>query len=207
MNTLTAIRNGNTNHWTAKQDRQSVIASLTRDLLHALGEDPERSGLVKTPMRSAKAMEFLTSGYETSLEETVNGAVFEEDVDEMVIVTDIDFFSLCEHHLLPFFGRAHVGYIPDGKVIGLSKLPRIVEIFSRRLQLQERLTHQIATAVQEVIQPRGVAVVTEASHMCMMMRGVQKTNTNTLSSAMLGEFRQSAATRDEFMAFVHKASR
>ncbi len=182
------------------------IEMLSYNLLEELGEQPGREGLKKTPKRVAKAMRFLTSGYNMDVYEILNGAVFEEAVEEMVVVTDIDFFSLCEHHLLPFFGRAHIGYIPNGKVVGLSKLPRLVEMFSRRLQVQERMTRQIADIVEEALNPLGVAVVIEAQHMCMMMRGVQKTNTNTISSAMLGAFNMSDKTREEFYTFVRQAS-
>ena len=179
---------------------------LVRELIIAVGEDPERPGLQLTPKRVAKALRFLTQGYQQNLQEVINGAIFAEEIDEMVVVTDIDFFSLCEHHLLPFFGKAHVGYIPKGKVIGLSKLPRLVEVFSRRLQLQERMTQQIAQAIEEAVQPQCVAVVTEAKHLCMMMRGVMKTNTNTISSAMRGVFSTCTRTREEFMSFIHQGS-
>ncbi len=183
-----------------------ALEKITRDMLQAIGEDPDREGLVRTPKRVARAMRFLTRGYDQDIDAIINQAIFEEDLDEMVVVTDIDFFSLCEHHMLPFFGKAHVGYIPNGKVIGLSKMPRLVEVFSRRLQLQERLTQQIALAIEDAIQPQGVAVVTEARHMCMMMRGVEKTNTNTITSAMRGVFRTDRLSRNEFMEFIHKAS-
>lgn len=175
---------------------------LIRQMLERLGEDPEREGLLRTPLRVAKAMDFLTSGYTTSLEEVVNGALFEDNCDEMVIVRDIEFYSLCEHHMLPFFGKAHIGYIPDGKIIGLSKLARIADVFARRLQVQERLTAQIADALVEILQPQGVAVVTEASHFCMMMRGVQKQNSFTIASAMRGSFKKDARTRQEFMQLI-----
>lgn len=183
------------------------IEAIARDMLNNLGEDPEREGLLKTPKRVAKAMRALTEGYEQNIEEVMNGAVFQEDYDEMVVVNDIDFFSLCEHHMLPFFGKVHIGYIPNGKVIGLSKLPRIVEVFSRRLQVQERMTNQIANAIQEALNPEGVAVVSEARHMCMMMRGVQKTNSNTIASTMLGSFRMNNHTRQEFMSFIHQGAK
>jgi GTP cyclohydrolase I len=182
------------------------MENLTRELLRCIGEDPDREGLIRTPARVARAMRFLTRGYDQDIKAIINNAIFEEDIDEMVVVTDIDFFSMCEHHMLPFFGKAHVGYIPNGKVIGLSKMPRLVEVFSRRLQLQERLTNQIALAIEEAIQPQGVAVVTEARHMCMMMRGVEKTNTNTITSSMRGVFRTDRLSRNEFMEFIHKAS-
>jgi GTP cyclohydrolase IA len=181
--------------------RDSMEAIIT-DLLTEIGEDPSREGLIKTPERVSRAWRFLTRGYSQDIKDVLNDAVFEEDVDEMVVVRDIDFFSLCEHHLLPFYGRAHVGYIPNGKVVGLSKMPRLVEVFSRRLQLQERMTLQIARSIEETIQPKGVAVVTEAYHMCMMMRGVEKVNTTTVASAMLGRFRSDRRTRSEFMNLI-----
>jgi len=180
------------------------IAGHLREMLRLLGENPSREGLLRTPERSEKAMRFLTSGYSTSLEEVVNGAVFSVKVDEMVIVKDIEFFSLCEHHLLPFYGKVHVAYLPKDKVIGLSKIPRIVNMFARRLQLQERMTQQIAEAVESVIAPRGVAVLVEAQHFCMMMRGVEKQHSGTVTSNMLGMFRKSKATRDEFLSLVRR---
>ena len=167
-----------------------------------LGEDPAREGLLRTPERYDKAMRFLTSGYKTELAQIVNNAVFEVTCDEMVIVKDIEFFSMCEHHLLPFFGKVHVAYLPKDKVIGLSKIPRIVDMFARRLQLQERLTQQVAEAVSEAISPRGVGVLVEARHFCMMMRGVEKQHSGTLTSTMLGTFRTNKATRDEFLALA-----
>lgn len=182
------------------------IESITRNLLEAVGEDPDREGLLRTPHRVAKAWRDLTAGYTSDLETVLNGAIFEETVDEMVVVTDIDFFSLCEHHLLPFHGKIHIGYIPNGRVLGLSKLPRISEIFSRRLQLQERMNEQIANALEEAIQPKGVAVVSEAYHLCMMMRGIQKTSTKTIASAMRGVFRKDRATRSEFMDFIKQST-
>ncbi len=182
------------------------LEKVGREMLKWIGENPDRQGLIKTPKRMARALRFLTRGYDQDIESIINNAIFEEDIDEMVVVTDIDFFSLCEHHILPFYGKAHVGYIPNGKVIGLSKMPRLVEVFSRRLQLQERLTLQIAQSIEEAIQPQGVAVVTEAQHMCMMMRGVEKTNTNTITSSMRGVFRTDRLARNEFMEFIHKAS-
>ncbi len=166
------------------------ISAMVSDMLVALGEDPRREGLVKTPSRVEKSMRFLTSGYQTDLEEVVNGAVFESDYRDVVLVRDIDIFSLCEHHLLPFFGKAHIAYLPEGKVLGLSKLPRIAEMFARRLQLQENLTQQIADAVQSLLNPRGVAVSLECSHMCMAMRGVQKVGSTTVTRALLGAFRE-----------------
>jgi GTP cyclohydrolase I len=179
-----------------------AFESLVSQMLARLGEDPERDGLKRTPLRVAKAMDFLTSGYKQSLAEVVNGALFEAEGQEMVIVRDIEFYSQCEHHMLPFFGKAHIGYIPNGNIIGLSKLARIVDVFARRLQVQERLTGQVADALMEILQPQGVAVVTEASHFCMMMRGVQKQNSFTISSAMRGVFKENATTRGEFMDLV-----
>jgi GTP cyclohydrolase IA len=175
-----------------------------RGILAALGEDPSREGLLDTPKRVEKAMRFLTSGYQADVDTVLNNALFTVDYNEMVIVRDIDFYSLCEHHMLPFFGRCHVAYIPNGKVIGLSKIPRLVEIFSRRLQIQERLTNQIAETIKEKIQPLGVAVVMEAAHLCMSMRGVEKQNSVAVTSAMLGGFRQDARTRMEFLELIRR---
>jgi GTP cyclohydrolase I len=180
------------------------VASHVRDVLKMLGENPSREGLVRTPERYEKALRFLTSGYSTSLEQIVNSAIFHCKVDEMVIVKDIEFFSMCEHHLLPFFGKVHVAYLPKDKVIGLSKIPRIVNMFARRLQLQERMTQQIAEAVESVISPRGVGVLVEAKHFCMMMRGVEKQHSGTVTSNMLGNFRTRKATRDEFLSLVNR---
>jgi GTP cyclohydrolase I len=177
---------------------------LIHQVLTEIGEDPERQGLKRTPLRVAKALDFLTSGYDLSAEEIIKAALFEEDVREMVIVRDIEFYSLCEHHMLPFFGHAHVGYLPNGKVVGLSKIARVVDVFARRLQVQERLTTQIADALMEHLGAHGVAVVTEASHTCMMMRGVQKQNSTTISSAMRGTFKSDARTRAEFMGFLDR---
>ena len=178
------------------------IQEAVRVLVTELGEDPSREGLVRTPDRVGKALRFLTSGYDRDIDEVINDALFTVDYDEMVIVKDIDFYSLCEHHLLPFFGRCHVAYIPRGKVIGLSKLPRLVEMFSRRLQVQERLTNQIAETIAAKLDPLGVAVVVEATHLCMLMRGVEQQNSRAVTSAMRGVFRTNASTRREFLALL-----
>lgn len=182
--------------------RSGGIASRMKDVLEMLGEDATREGLAHTPERYEKAIRYLTSGYHTNLAEIVNGALFTVKFDEMVVVKDIEFFSLCEHHLLPFFGKMHVAYLPKDKVIGLSKIPRVVDMFARRLQVQERLTQQIAEAISGAVAPRGVAVLCEARHLCMMMRGVEKQHSGTVTSAMLGAFRRSKATRDEFLSLV-----
>ncbi|MBN2492321.1 MAG: GTP cyclohydrolase I FolE [Planctomycetes bacterium] len=178
------------------------MEELITKLLEALGEDPARSGLRDTPKRVARSLQFLTQGYRADIDAVVNDALFEEDVRNMIIVRDIEVYSLCEHHMLPFFGRCHVGYIPSGKVIGVSKLPRIVDVFARRLQLQERLTKQIATTLKRVLDPIGVGVVIEARHLCMMMRGVEKQNSKMLTSSMLGLFRESQNTRNEFLHLI-----
>ena len=193
------------------QNRPTVtdeeMMQAVKTLLLGLGEDPDREGLKDTPKRVVKALQFLTKGYDESLDELLNGAVFTEDANEMVLVRDIDIFSSCEHHILPILGRAHVAYIPNGKVIGLSKVARICEMYARRLQVQERLTFQIADALQGLLKPRGVAVVVEASHMCMVMRGVQKPGSWTVTSAMRGAFAEDAKTREEFMNLIrHKAN-
>jgi GTP cyclohydrolase IA len=178
------------------------MRDLVRNLLIELGEDPNREGLLNTPQRVERAFQFLTSGYGADIDEVLNGALFTVDYSEMVIVKDIDFYSLCEHHLLPFFGKCHVAYIPTDKVIGLSKIPRLVDVFSRRLQVQERLTNQIAETIRDKITPLGVAVVMEATHLCMSMRGVEKQNSVAVTSAMLGVFRDNARTRLEFLELV-----
>jgi GTP cyclohydrolase IA len=175
---------------------------LIRELLKEMGEDPSREGLEKTPARVANAWEYLTSGYRQDIHDVLNEALFTEEYDEMVVVKDIDFYSMCEHHLLPFFGKCHIAYMPSKKIVGLSKLPRLVEMFARRLQVQERLTTQIANTLQDVLQPRGVAVVVEALHMCMLMRGVEKQNSKAVTSAMLGAFRDRPETRAEFMELI-----
>ncbi|MBN9657467.1 MAG: GTP cyclohydrolase I FolE [Acidobacteria bacterium] len=182
------------------------MAANMKEVLRALGEDPQREGLLSTPMRAEKALKFLTSGYTADIEKIVNGAIFTEKCDEMVVVKDIEFFSMCEHHMLPFYGKAHVAYIPKNKIIGLSKIPRLVDVFARRLQVQERLTQQIAECLQEVLDPVGVAVITEARHFCMMMRGVEKQHSSTTSSAMRGAFRQRKDSRDEFLSHVRHNS-
>jgi GTP cyclohydrolase I len=190
---------------TPKRDEHSIAGHL-RDILRELGEDPKREGLLRTPERSEKALRFLTSGYSINPREVVNGALFTQKCDEMVIVKDIEFFSMCEHHLLPFYGKIHVAYLPKDKVVGLSKIPRLVDVFARRLQLQERLTSQVAEAIQEIVEPRGVGVICEARHFCMMMRGVEKQHSGTVTSAMLGGFRTHKETRDEFLSLVRTPS-
>ena len=177
-----------------------------KNILISLGENPEREGLIRTPERVQKSLEFLTSGYKQDPLEVINNALFEEEYDDMIIVKDIEIFSMCEHHMLPFFGRCHVAYIPDGRIIGLSKIPRIVDIFAKRLQLQERLTHQIAHTLQTALKPRGVGVIIEAKHMCMVMRGVEKQNSFATTSSMLGVFRKNLSTREEFLRLVQKNS-
>ncbi len=178
------------------------MSELVRELLLYLGEDPEREGLRRTPERVEASLRWLMRGYDMSVAEVVGDGVFEADHDEMVVVKDVEVYSMCEHHLLPFFGKAHIAYIPNGRILGFSKLPRIVEVFARRLQVQERLTDQIATAIQEVLRPKGVGVVIEAAHLCMMMRGVEKQNSKTITSAVRGIFRSDQRTRDEFLRLV-----
>ena len=185
----------------------AAYAVHVRDQLALLGEDADREGLLRTPERVAKAMQFFTRGYGMSLESVVGEALFEEDHENMVMVRDIELYSLCEHHLLPFFGKAHVAYIPNKRIVGLSKLPRIVDMFARRLQVQERLTEQVAKAIEEVLEPRGVGVVIEANHMCMMMRGVEKQNSRTITSALRGVFRDDSKTRDEFLQLAYSSHR
>jgi GTP cyclohydrolase I len=177
---------------------------LYRELLVRIGEDPMRDGLLRTPERMEKSMEFLTRGYSMNVTEVLHEALFDVDYDEMVIVKDIEFFSMCEHHLLPFFGKAHIAYVPNGKVIGLSKIPRLVDVFARRLQVQERLTRQVGDAITDAIHPQGVAVILEAQHLCMMMRGVEKQHSSTVTSAMLGVFKSQLQTRNEFLSLVRR---
>jgi len=180
------------------------LEALIRQVLARLGEDPERPGLQRTPVRIANALSFLTSGYQQTVADVVEGAIFPDDCNEMVVVKDVEFYSQCEHHMLPFFGRVHVGYVPNGKIIGLSKIARIVDLYARRLQVQERMTGQIADGLMGILAPRGVGVVVEASHFCMMMRGVQKQNSSTLSSAMRGTFQEDARTRMGFMELIRR---
>jgi len=178
--------------------------SAVRDMLALVGEDPSREGLRKTPERVERAMRWLTRGYELDAADVIGDALFEEDHQNMVVVRDVEFYSMCEHHMLPFFGKAHVAYIPDGRIVGLSKVARVVDVFARRLQVQERLTDQIAQALEDALRPRGVGVVLEASHFCMMMRGVEKQNSRTLTSALRGVFREDASTRNEFLRLVQR---
>jgi GTP cyclohydrolase I len=180
-----------------------AIAPQIREVIEALGENPSREGLVRTPERVEKALRFLTSGYSADVAKIVNGAIYEVKYDEMVIVKDIEFFSMCEHHMLPFYGKVHVAYIARNKVIGLSKLPRIIDAFARRLQIQERLTQEVAECIQDLLDPLGVGVIAEAQHFCMMMRGVEKQHSGTVTSAMLGAFRKNKETRDEFLSLIH----
>ncbi|HIB72900.1 MAG TPA: GTP cyclohydrolase I FolE [Candidatus Marinimicrobia bacterium] len=185
-------------------DNSKKITKLIGKLLEEVGEDPTREGLLKTPARVAKSWVYFSRGYNQDLDDTVNNAIFHEASKDMIVVRDVEFFSLCEHHLLPFFGKVHVGYIPNGKVIGLSKIPRIIDMYARRLQVQERLTHQVADAIQDVLKPNGVAVVMEGRHMCMQMRGVEKQNSLATTSTMLGRFRESVRTRNEFMYLINR---
>jgi GTP cyclohydrolase I len=187
--------------------QEQPIAPLVREILVKLGEDPQREGLQRTPERVEKSLEFLTSGYSVDIRKLVNGALYEVKYDEMVVVKDIEFFSLCEHHMLPFFGKMHIAYLPKSRVIGLSKIPRIVDAFARRLQIQERLTQEVAQTIEQIIDPVGVGVICEARHFCMMMRGVEKQHSGAMTSAMLGTFRTQKKTRDEFLALVnHRVS-
>ena len=185
-----------------EDNKRKKLEANTKNLLELLGEDPSREGLLNTPKRVAKAWEFLTKGYNDNLDELINNAIFEGESKDMVIVKNIEFYSLCEHHMIPFYGKAHIGYIPNGKIIGLSKLARITDLFSQRLQVQERLTNQIAQCLQEVLNPRGVAVVLEGKHFCMLSRGVQKQNSIATSSSMLGIFREKESTRNEFLKLI-----
>lgn len=184
------------------EEQAAALSSLVRQMLHHLGEDAQRSGLERTPERVAASLQFLTQGYQLDLDSVINGALFEAEHDEMVIVKDIEVYSLCEHHLLPFYGKCHLAYLPDRKIIGLSKMARIVDVFSRRLQIQERLTTEIASTVKKYLEPKGVGVVIEAHHFCMMMRGVQKQNSRTVTSCMLGRFKSDSKTRSEFLEFL-----
>jgi GTP cyclohydrolase I len=186
----------------AAKNPADSLAPMVESMLREIGEDPSREGLRRTPARVAESLRFLTHGYSQDLDAIVNGAVFEEQVDELVVVKDIELYSLCEHHMVPFFGKCHVGYLPRGKIIGLSKIPRLVDVFARRLQVQERLTNQIASALFTILAPRGVGVVIEAQHLCMMMRGVEKQNSRAVTSSLLGTFRSDARTRSEFLDFV-----
>ena len=188
----------------ASVETSESIADLMRRMLQLIGEDPDRDGLTRTPERFEKALRFLTSGYHQDPEKLLNGAMFSVCYDQMVLVKDIEVYSLCEHHMLPFFGKCHVAYIPDKKVVGLSKIPRLVNMFARRLQIQERLTNQIASAIQQKISPLGVGVVIEARHLCMVMRGVEKQNSQTVTSAMLGAFRENVQTREEFLSLIRE---
>jgi GTP cyclohydrolase I len=184
---------------------QESLQPLMRGLLASLGEDPARDGLLKTPERMEKSLRWLTRGYGMNVRDVIGDALFEEDYDNMVLVRDIEFYSMCEHHMLPFFGQAHIAYIPNGRVVGLSKMARVVDVFARRLQVQERLTDQIADALVDVLNPKGVGVVVEAAHFCMMMRGVEKQNSKTITSALRGGFRDDRSTREEFLRLVHGA--
>ena len=182
--------------------KEAGLQSLIERILHAVGEDPKREGLLKTPGRVEESLKFLTSGYGTDVDQLVNGAIYNENYNEMVIVKDVDVYSLCEHHMLPFFGKCHVAYLPKGKIIGLSKIPRLIDAYSRRLQVQERLTTQIAQCIQDIVKPAGVAVIIDAVHLCMSMRGVEKQNSYTTTSSMLGCFKDDARTRSEFLSLA-----
>jgi GTP cyclohydrolase IA len=182
--------------------KKSGMKPLIENILHAIGEDPRREGLLKTPERVEKSLKFLTSGYDVNIDQLVNDALYNESYDEMVIVKNIDFYSLCEHHMLPFFGKCHVAYLPNGKIIGLSKVPRLVDAYGRRLQVQERLTTQIAHSIESIVKPTGVGVVIEATHLCMSMRGVEKQNSYTTTSSMLGSFKKDPRTRAEFLSLL-----
>ena len=184
------------------EDKMRNIESLTKSLLKELGEDPKREGLIKTPLRVAKAWEYLSQGYNQNVEKLINNAIFSENYDQMVVVKDIEFYSMCEHHLLPFFGHAHIAYIPNGKIIGLSKIPRLVDMFARRLQVQERMTQQIANSLNDALNPSGVAIIIEAQHMCMQMRGVEKKKSYMSTSSMVGIFRSDNKTRKEFLDLI-----
>jgi GTP cyclohydrolase I len=202
------VKEQKTNVWveSTKDNRtEDLMEEYVREMIRMLGEDPTREGLLRTPRRMAQSLRFLTSGYRQDPDKVLNGALFEVAYDEMVIVRDIEIFSLCEHHLLPFFGRCHVAYIPDKKVVGLSKIPRLVDVFARRLQVQERLTNQIADTIMEKIHPLGVGVIIEAKHLCMIMRGVEKQNSVAVTSAMLGVFRNEQQTREEFLSLARAA--
>ena len=184
------------------EDKMRNIESLTKSLLKELGEDPKREGLIKTPLRVAKAWEYLSQGYNQKVEKLINNAIFSENYDQMVVVKDIEFYSMCEHHLLPFFGHAHIAYIPNGKIIGLSKIPRLVDMFARRLQVQERMTQEIANSLNDALNPSGVAIIIEAQHMCMQMRGVEKKKSYMSTSSMVGIFRSDNKTRKEFLDLI-----
>ena len=207
MNKKSAVVKMMSSHTGNNAGESKPIAPLISEVIDALGEDTKREGLLRTPERVEKALRFLTSGYTSDVARIVNGAIYEVKYDEMVIVKDIEFFSLCEHHLLPFFGKAHVAYLPKGKVIGLSKLPRVIDVFARRLQVQERLTAQIADAITEAIDPQGVGVILEAQHLCMMMRGVEKQHSATVTSAMRGVFKTQLQTRNEFLSLIRRPNR
>jgi GTP cyclohydrolase I len=189
---------------TIRKDNTEMLEDLYKDILKQIGENPEREGLLKTPARAADALRFLTRGYSQNIEETLNGAIFEEPYEDMVIVKDIEFYSLCEHHILPFFGKVHVAYIPKGKIVGISKLARLVDVFARRLQVQERMTVQIASALENALHPLGVGVVVEGRHMCMMARGVEKQNSQVITSEMRGAFRNDRRTREEFLNLINR---